>query len=149
MTKWGLREENWLPRVTQHANGRAQLCTQAAWLQSPLPSPWNQHHQWEFFWLQIRGCLSASDLKNKGLSSLSEKGSARSFHRHKDVKTVHWLLCDSLGLPFLISKWLPYPVCFKMSFFLFTQFSSVAQSCPTLCNPMNCSTTKRVLSLLH
>ena len=24
--------------------------------------------------------------------------------------------------------------------FQFSQFSSVAQSCPTLCNPMNCST---------
>ena len=50
------------------------------------------------------------------------------------------VLCDSLGLPFLISKWLPYPVCFKTSFFLFTQFSLVAQSCPTFCDPMNCST---------
>ena len=30
--------------------------------------------------------------------------------------------------------------CFKALQFSSVQFSSVAQSCPTLCNPMNCST---------
>ena len=29
---------------------------------------------------------------------------------------------------------------YKLYTFIYVQFSSVAQSCPTLCNPMNCST---------
>ena len=35
--------------------------------------------------------------------------------------------------------WVEFPVLYSMSFSS-VQFSSVAQSCPALCNPMNCST---------
>ena len=33
-----------------------------------------------------------------------------------------------------------YPFCFSYSICMIVQFSSVAQSCPTLCDPMSCST---------
>ena len=50
---------------------------------------------------------------------------------------------------FIVSILLPFPECLKFELIqqvtyldwpLLPQFSSVAQSCPTLCDPMNCST---------
>ena len=41
--------------------------------------------------------------------------------------------CFSLGKWYLLKNWIK-------SWYLSVQFSSVAQSCPTLCDPMNCST---------
>ena len=50
-----------------------------------------------------------------------------------DYKMHDFLLPDLCLLPFLCSYLAP--VCSNIQ----TQFSSVAQSCPTLCDPMNCS----------
>ena len=44
------------------------------------------------------------------------------------------------GLPFPSSRDLPDPGIKPMSPALAVQFSSVAQACPTLCDPMDCST---------
>ena len=49
------------------------------------------------------------------------------------------LCCKELSVPFLLYC----KICSNMSSFYplsSVQFSSVAQSCPTLCDPMNCST---------
>jgi len=51
--------------------------------------------------------------------------------------------CDSSFLYLLVSFLLKKKKTFNISFrigFSSVQFSSVTQSCPTLCNPMNCST---------
>ena len=58
--------------------------------------------------------------------------------RPASVAAVGWLLNCTSGSPACTSEasWarLPYPVCAAF------QFSSVAQSCPTLCDPLNRST---------
>ena len=36
-----------------------------------------------------------------------------SFQRHKDVRAVHWHLCDSPGLSLMVAKWLPHPSALK------------------------------------
>ena len=63
------------------------------------------------------------------------------------VNARHWLLCMGtnligdicwgLGSPSLTGKTGQLQIVFDM---WYVQFSSVAQSCPTLCNPMDCST---------
>ena len=63
------------------------------------------------------------------------------------VNARHWLLCMDanfigdicwgLGSPSLAGKTCQLQIVFSM---WYVQFSSVAQSCLTLCNPMNCST---------
>ena len=63
------------------------------------------------------------------------------------VNARHWLLCMGanligdicwgLGSPSLAVKTCQLQIVFAM---WYIQFSSVTQSCPTLCNPMNCST---------
>ena len=63
------------------------------------------------------------------------------------VNARHWLLCMGanligdmcwgLGSPSLAGKTCQLQIVFSM---WYVQFSSVAQSCLTLCNPMNCST---------
>ena len=50
-----------------------------------------------------------------------------------------WRNCWIWGLLFSLSFILPSGPCFKVIFIL-GSFSSVAQSCPTLCDPMNRST---------
>lgn len=78
----GLQRGSDFPRsYSRRMNGWARLCTQAGCVQSPLSYPWNQLHQREFFWLQVKECQSAGGLKNKGSfpSNIkkSEKGSSR------------------------------------------------------------------------
>ena len=78
----------------------------------------------------------------------------------RTLLVVHWI-CTSLNLQIPNSQSIPLPsplprlrqvcpLCLSVSLFLFcrkficvmfsVQFDSVAQSCPTLCDPMDCST---------
>ena len=51
-----------------------------------------------------------------------------------------WLFCRAEGFPLKMPRLLPSCLFLSASYSLSSiHFSSVAQSCPTLCNPMNCS----------
>ena len=55
-------------------------------------------------------------------------------------KTIRhsWKLCLSILIIFLFKAWY-HEFWFHSITFIFLQFSSVTQFCPTLCNPMDCS----------
>ena len=58
----------------------------------------------------------------------------------------HFTLWLNMWLDFVYASWSPeivtkYCLYSKCGVWYVSQFSSVAQSCPTFCNPMNCSTS--------
>ena len=68
-------------------------------------------------------------------------------HTHTHVKLVHSEFCGSYNLYFLVLISCYIYVGFtirravhRTSLYYFFQFSSAAQSCPTLCKPVDCST---------
>ena len=91
--------------------------------------------------LSVRHCAHLCRICSLGISNILEKISSLS---HSIVFLFFFALATEEGF-FLISPCYSLELCIQMDIsFLYSlpsvQFSSVAQSCPTLCDPMNRST---------
>ena len=59
--------------------------------------------------------------------------------KHKNIKLLSWISLEAMGEHMNLNISVAEPILLNI-WYIMVQFSSVAQSCPTLCNPMDCGT---------
>ena len=109
-----------------------------------------------WFLLELIGWIS---LQSKGLSRVFSNTTKYQFESIKLQRSAFFIvqlshLYMTTGKTIALTRWTIVGKVMGLLFNVLSQFSSVAQSCPTLCNPMDCSTPgfpvyHQLLELIH